>query len=169
MTIIHSCFHFAWDYWSTQRRVDETELGKWQRSGMHVYIFGRRQYIYMVVQMWTIKRKQSCGHACMYVYTCVCVVLNKNSLSLKLLREHMQACKVGLSSGKGSKISKPLWKGSILQWWSCSKKWCVCVREREGAVRAHTAGERERRRREGRHSKALLDASCMPYGEVATS
>lgn len=45
----------------------------------------------------------------------------------------------------------------------------VCVREREGAVRAHTAGERERRRREGRHSKALLDASCMPYGEVATS
>jgi hypothetical protein len=46
---------------------------------------------------------------------------------------------------------------------------CVCEREREGAVRAHTAGERERRRREGRHSKALLDASCMPYGEVATS
>ena len=46
----------------------------------------------------------------------------------------------------------------------------VCVREREGAVRAHTAGERERRRRrEVRHSKALLDASCMPYGEVATS
>jgi hypothetical protein len=46
---------------------------------------------------------------------------------------------------------------------------CVCVRERERVLFVHIRPERERRRREGRHSKALLDASCMPYGEVATS
>jgi len=55
---------------------------------------------------------------------------------------------------------------------------CVCERERGGAVRAHTLSLSLslhthtciRPEREGRHSKALLDASsCMPYGEVATT
>jgi hypothetical protein len=48
---------------------------------------------------------------------------------------------------KGSKISKPLWKGSIPQWWS-SKKY------------RDTAGERERERREDTRKPYLMLPAC---------